>query len=340
MRPRVIVLALIASGALTAPALFGLSPAHAETPVISATVIVRPYHGNWLWHIRTDSAGSPDGAVITSFVYGKVTDIPVTGDWTGSGSVDPGVVRPAGASWEYLLRNSDTTGTPDTTLLYGRTATDIPVVGDWDGNGTTTPGVIRPDGIHWEYLLRNSNTTGTPDTTLLYGRTATDMAVAGTYPASGAGLTLRQWAGTRGPMAADRYYGYPYSNPPACTDGGACIADKLDFYRGQCVSWVAYRLSELNGIAFTDYFGGKGRWGDAAGWGKHAAKLGIAVNSTPAVGSVAWYSSDHVAYVERVNSPTSVVISEMNYDADNGFRVRTITTASGWPTDFIHIADR
>ena len=290
MRPRVIVLALIASGALTAPALFGLSPAHAETPVISATVIVRPYHGNWLWHIRTDSAGSPDGAVITSFVYGKVTDIPVTGDWTGSGSVDPGVVRPAGASWEYLLRNSDTTGTPDTTLLYGRTATD--------------------------------------------------MAVAGTYPASGAGLTLRQWPGTRGPMAADRYYGYPYSNPPACTDGGACIADKLDFYRGQCVSWVAYRLSELNGIAFTDYFGGKGRWGDAAGWGKHAAKLGIAVNSTPAVGSVAWYSSDHVAYVERVNSPTSVVISEMNYDADNGFRVRTITTASGWPTDFIHIADR
>jgi surface antigen len=63
----------------------------------------------------------------------------------------------------------------------------------------------------------------------------------------------------------------------------------------------------------------------------------------PAVGSVAWYSSGqfgHVAYVERVNSPTSIVISEMNYDFGNGFWVHTITTSSGWPTAFIHIHDR
>jgi hypothetical protein len=30
----------------------------------------------------------------------------------------------------------------------------------------------------------------------------------------------------------------------------------------------------------------------------------------------------------------------MNYDLDNGFWVRTITTSGGWPTAFIHIADR
>jgi hypothetical protein len=31
----------------------------------------------------------------------------------------------------------------------------------------------------------------------------------------------------------------------------------------------------------------------------------------------------------------------MNYDFDNGFRVWTITTSSGyWPTSFIHIHDR
>ena len=71
--------------------------------------------------------------------------------------------------------------------------------------------------------------------------------------------------------------------------------------------------------------------------------VGIAVNGTPAVGSVAWYAGSpgdddgHVAFVEQVLSSTSVVISEMNYDFDNGFRVRTITTSSGWPTDFIHI---
>jgi surface antigen len=71
------------------------------------------------------------------------------------------------------------------------------------------------------------------------------------------------------------------------------------------------------------------------------------VNGTPAVGSIAWYASTkaapdgHVAYVEKVNSPTSIVMSEMNYDSDNGFWVHTITRSTGdWPTDFIHVADR
>jgi surface antigen len=93
-------------------------------------------------------------------------------------------------------------------------------------------------------------------------------------------------------------------------------------------------------MAFSDHFGGDGLWGDAENWGPHARALGITVDGTPALGSVAWYASDHVAYVERVNSPTSVIISEMNFDADNGFRLRTITTSDGWPSGFIHLKDR
>jgi surface antigen len=153
-------------------------------------------------------------------------------------------------------------------------------------------------------------------------------------------LTYGKWPETSGPGAAHLYYGYPYADPPACTDGGSCVLDKWDFYQGQCTSWVAYRLNQLNGIPFTDSYKGDGTWGDATNWGPHARALGIAVNGTPAVGSVAWYSSGHVAYVEQVNSPISIVISEMNYDFDNGFWVHTITTSSDWPTSFIHIADR
>jgi surface antigen len=148
------------------------------------------------------------------------------------------------------------------------------------------------------------------------------------------------WSRTSGPSAASKYFGYPYPNAPACSDGGKCVTDKWNFYEGQCTSWVAYRLNELNGIAFTNQYRGNGIWGDASSWGQHAKSLGIPVNGTPSVGSVAWYSFGHVAYVDQVNSPTSVVISEMNYDYDNGFRVRTITTSSGWPTGFIHIKDR
>ena len=40
-------------------------------------------------------------------------------------------------------------------------------------------------------------------------------------------------------------------------------------------------------------------------------------------------------------SPTSIVISEMNYDNENGFRLITITkSGGGWPGAFLHIADR
>jgi len=159
--------------------------------------------------------------------------------------------------------------------------------------------------------------------------------------ASGARVVLGAWPRATGPRQAAAQYGYPYANPPACTDGGACVADKWYFYRGQCTSWLAYRLSQLNGFAFSNYYGGQGRWGNADNWGPQARSLGITVNATPALGSIAWYSSGHVAYVEQVNSPTSIVISEMNYDGDNGFRVQSITPTSGyWPTGFIHIHDR
>jgi surface antigen len=156
-------------------------------------------------------------------------------------------------------------------------------------------------------------------------------------------ITLGNWAGRAGTRAAATFYGYPYPHPPACTHGGACVADKWAFYRGQCTSWVAYRLNQRNGIAFSNSYGGQGRWGDAVRWGPKAKKLGITVNTTPAAGAVAWYSATkaapdgHVAYVEKVNSKTSFVMSEMNYDADNGFWVHTITQQTGdWPTEFIH----
>jgi surface antigen len=157
-------------------------------------------------------------------------------------------------------------------------------------------------------------------------------------------ITEGSWPGSSGPVYANKTYGYPYPDAPACTDGGACVLDKWDFDQGQCTSWVAYRLNELNGVAFNDSYDGE-RWGDATDWATAAEGAGLAVNSTPALGSVAWYSGTagdddgHVAYVEQVVSSNEVIVSEMNYDFDNGFRVRTITTSSGWPTDFIHVKD-
>lgn len=153
---------------------------------------------------------------------------------------------------------------------------------------------------------------------------------------SGVCVMQGQWPGTSGPVAASQQYGYPYPNAPACTDGGACVADKWLFYQGQCTSWVAYRLNKVDvGLNFTNSYGGQ-TWGPASNWSNAARALKI-LNGTPAVHSVAWYAGGHVAYVEQVLSSSQVVISEMNYDLDNGFRVRTISTSAGWPTDFMHL---
>ena len=85
------------------------------------------------------------------------------------------------------------------------------------------------------------------------------VAMTGTAGA----ITEGQLPGNGGPAAANQYYGYPYADPPACSvDGGACVLDSWDFNQGQCTSWVADPLNELNGVAFNDSFDGQ-HWGDA-----------------------------------------------------------------------------
>src|ERR1039458_2655198 len=85
-------------------------------------------------------------------------------------------------------------------------------------------------------------------------------------PSADGAITQGSWPEANGPVAANSQYGYPYPHAPACTDGGACVADAWDFFQGQCTSWVAYRLNELNDTPFNDYYGGR-KWGSAEDWG-------------------------------------------------------------------------
>jgi surface antigen len=144
-------------------------------------------------------------------------------------------------------------------------------------------------------------------------------------------------------------YGYPYPNAPDCDEltGANCVPDQWGFVQGQCHSWVAYRLNELNAAelqgTFNDtYLQPSGQeWGDAWHWGTAAGAAGFAVDDQPALGSVAWWSADggHVAYVEGLNDDGSVTISEMNADLHNGFDFATLRRGVRWPDGFIHVAD-
>jgi uncharacterized repeat protein (TIGR01451 family) len=89
------------------------------------------------------------------------TDVPVVGDWNGSGTTKIGIVRD-GFLW-LLDLNGDGIYEPGTDLEYvfGGAPGDIPVVGDWTGTGTTKIGVLR-DGFLW---LLDANGNGTWDGT-------------------------------------------------------------------------------------------------------------------------------------------------------------------------------
>jgi surface antigen len=98
-----------------------------------------------------------------------------------------------------------------------------------------------------------------------------------------------------------------------------------------CTNYVAYRMVS-RGMSATRPWSGSG---DARNWG---VVFSSKTNQTPMVGSVAWWSYNHVAYVEQVIDANTIVISEDHYGGDFDWR-RIVRTGGGWPTGFIHLND-
>jgi surface antigen len=123
------------------------------------------------------------------------------------------------------------------------------------------------------------------------------------------------------------------------------VIDPWRFFNRECTSLVAWRLNNTNGVAFNDFYGGP-QWGNANNWGVAATSLGIPVNSTPAVGSVAWDAAGaggtgslgHVAWVSNVEANGTVDLEEYDYSTLGGYDVRMGVATSEF-TGFIHVND-
>lgn len=108
------------------------------------------YHAG-TWYLDTSGDGQWDSGD-QSFMFGLPTDVPVTGDWNGSGRTKIGVYHQG--TW-YLDTNGDGQyDAGDTVYAQFGLPGDIPVTGDWDGSGKTKIGVYH-QGI-W-YLDWNGN---------------------------------------------------------------------------------------------------------------------------------------------------------------------------------------
>jgi hypothetical protein len=138
------------------------------------------------------------------------TDVPVVGDWNGSGTSKIGIVRD-GFLW-LLDLNGDGIYEPGTDLEYvfGGAPGDIPVVGDWTGTGTTKIGVLR-DGFLW---LLDANGNGTWD-----GTAGGDYAFA--FGAPGDVPVVGDWTGdgiSKVGMFRDGFLWVLDSDDPAVTN--------------------------------------------------------------------------------------------------------------------------
>jgi surface antigen len=105
-----------------------------------------------------------------------------------------------------------------------------------------------------------------------------------------------------------------------------------------CVNYAAYRLWQ-NGVISKPW---PGTVGNASQWDEKAGAVGITVNTVPAVGSVAQWESNHVAYVEVVTE-TYIEVSEDAYTGiGKGYSAKRRLERTGSKfaaARFIHIKD-
>jgi hypothetical protein len=113
------------------------------------------------WHLDLNGNEVVDACNIDSCIaaFGQPGDLPVVGDWNGTGVARVGIFRPSTATWYFDINGNqslDNCGQGDTCSKNFGQSGDLPVVGDWKGNGKTRIGVYRPSTGEW-FLDRNGN---------------------------------------------------------------------------------------------------------------------------------------------------------------------------------------
>ncbi|VJM45374.1 IS1380-Spn1 transposase [Streptococcus pneumoniae] len=141
--------------------------------------------------------------------------------------------------------------------------------------------------------------------------------------------------------AGDSVYAYSRGNGsiargddyPAYYKNGSQEIDQWRMYSRQCTSFVAFRLSNVNGFEIP------AAYGNANEWGHRARREGYRVDNTPTIGSITWSTAGtygHVAWVSNVMGD-QIEIEEYNYGYTESYNKRVIKANT--MTGFIHFKD-
>jgi len=189
------------------------------------------------------------GGTINAFIYGQLGDLPVFGNWAGSGINTPGVYR----NNMFYLRNTNTGGPANTAFIYGQ-GNDLPVAGHWTGVGSDTVGVFR----NGTFFLASSNTPGGGAVNAFIFGQAGDLPVAGDWTGSGTttigvfrnGVWYLRNFNTGGIADTAFTYGVPGDKPVVGDWNGDGITEVGIFRNGL----VALAGSNIEGGGTSNYF--------------------------------------------------------------------------------------
>ena len=105
------------------------------------------------WYLDANGNGDLDCLWDYCFRFSNYAngDVPVAGDWTGSGLTRVGLYRPSTGQW-FLDGNGNRSwgGCAKETCVedFGAPG-DLPITGDWSGNGISKIGIFRPSTQEW-----------------------------------------------------------------------------------------------------------------------------------------------------------------------------------------------
>ncbi len=102
----------------------------------------------------------------------------------------------------------------------------------------------------------------------------------------------------------------------------------LRYVTRQCTDFVAWRINRDAGSTSAPF---KWTWanmtpngGSAISWPSAWARHGWKTSHAPAVGSVAYFAPNHVAYVKSVNSNGTVFLEEYNWGSSAAYHTRVV----------------
>ena len=130
---------------------------------------------SWGGVLGTSTPARADDVSVVAIPFGNPHDVPITGDWDGSGKTQIGVYRPSDDTF-YV---GDSGGVAAQSLTYGN-PNDLPITGDWNGSGKTQIGVYRPS----DRTFYMGDVNGVSYASLTYGN-PNDVPITGDWNGSG-----------------------------------------------------------------------------------------------------------------------------------------------------------